>query len=67
MLAHESRLAGSQRTGLSGMKTRNILLVTTDGLAAGTADNRVWLWNLTDSAHPVQFGQPLTVGPFGDE
>src|SRR5262249_32650918 len=32
VLAHESRLAGSQRTGLGGMKTRNILLVTTDGL-----------------------------------
>jgi hypothetical protein len=32
VLAHESRLAGSQRTGSSGMKTRNILLVTTDGL-----------------------------------
>jgi len=32
VLAHESRLAGSQRTGPSGTKTKNILLVTTDGL-----------------------------------
>jgi hypothetical protein len=32
VLAHESRLAGSPRIGFSGVKTRNILLVTTDGL-----------------------------------
>src|SRR5215831_1850146 len=32
VLAHESRLAGSQRPGPRELKTRNILLVTTDGL-----------------------------------
>jgi hypothetical protein len=32
VLAHESRLAGSQRMGPGGLKTRHVLLVTTDGL-----------------------------------
>src|SRR5207249_817538 len=32
VLARESCMAGSQPTGAIGMKTRNILLVTTDGL-----------------------------------
>jgi hypothetical protein len=32
VLAHESRLAGSQRVGQSGLRTRNVILVTTDGL-----------------------------------
>src|SRR5579883_1140638 len=32
VLAHESRLAGSQRLGSPRLKTRNVLLVTTDGL-----------------------------------
>jgi WD40 repeat protein len=31
-------------------------------LAAGSADGKVWLWNLTDPAHATQTGQPLT-GP----
>jgi WD40 repeat protein len=31
-------------------------------LAAGSAADKVWLWNVTDPAHPVQLGQPLT-GP----
>jgi hypothetical protein len=32
VLAHESRMAGSQPPGPRGLKTRNVLLVTTDGL-----------------------------------
>jgi WD40 repeat protein len=31
-------------------------------LAAGGSDDKVWLWNVADPAHPVQLGQPLT-GP----
>ena len=31
-------------------------------LAAGSADGNVWLWNLTNPAHPTRLGQPLT-GP----
>ena len=31
-------------------------------LAAGSSDHKVWLWNLTDPAHPTPLGQPLT-GP----
>jgi len=31
-------------------------------LAAGSGDHKVWLWNLTDPAHPGPLGQPLT-GP----
>ena len=33
-------------------------------LAAGSDDDKVWLWNLTDPAHPTRLGQPLT-GPAG--
>ena len=31
-------------------------------LAAGSGDGTVWLWNLTDPAHPARLGQPLA-GP----
>ena len=31
-------------------------------LAAGSADGKVWLWNVTDPAHATQIGHPLT-GP----
>ena len=31
-------------------------------LAAGSDDEKVWLWNLADPAHPTRLGQPLT-GP----
>ena len=33
-------------------------------LAAGSADDKVWLWNLTSPAHPTGLGLPLT-GPAG--
>ncbi len=33
-------------------------------LAAGSGDDKIWLWNVTDPAHPSQIGQPLT-GPTG--
>ena len=33
-------------------------------LAAGSDDDKVWLWNMTDPAHPTRLGQPLT-GPRG--
>jgi len=32
ILAHETRLSGSQSNDTRGLKTRNIILVTTDGL-----------------------------------
>ena len=31
-------------------------------VAAGSSDGAVWLWHLTDPAHPTRLGQPLT-GP----
>ncbi len=31
-------------------------------LAAGSDDGTIWLWNVTDPAHPTQIGQPLA-GP----
>ena len=34
-------------------------------LAAGSDDDKVWLWNFTDPAHPTRLGQPLT-GPTGN-
>ena len=34
-------------------------------LAAGSADGRIWLWNVTDPAHATQIGQPLTGPPIG--
>ena len=33
-------------------------------LAAGSGDDTIWLWNVTDPAHATQIGQPLT-GPTG--
>jgi WD40 repeat protein len=33
-------------------------------LAAGTYDDKVWLWNVTSPGHPTPIGQPLT-GPAG--
>jgi len=29
-------------------------------MAVGSADGKVWLWNVTNPAHPVQIGQPLS-------
>jgi len=31
-------------------------------LASGNSDGTVWLWDVTDPAHPRQLGQPLTGG-----
>ncbi len=33
-------------------------------LAAGSGDDTIWLWNVTDPAHATRIGQPLT-GPTG--
>ena len=40
----------------------NSVAFSPDGrtLAAGSADDKVWLWNITNPAHPAQLGQPLT-------
>ena len=68
--AHPVRL-GQPLTGPANSVNVNSVAFSPDGrtLAAGTDDGvtasgegKVWLWNMTDPAHPVRLGQPLT-GP----
>ena len=67
----ETRLIATSTTPLASRLTGPTGLVSSvafspDGrtLAAGSYDDRVWLWNLTDPARPIRLGQPLT-GPTG--
>ena len=65
----KTRLIAAATTPLASRltgPTRNVYSVvfSPDGrtLAADTADQTVWRWNLADPAHPTPLGQPLT-GP----
>jgi hypothetical protein len=68
----ETRLLDTATAALSSPLTGSTLAVPSvafspDGriLAAGSADRTVWLWNLTNPAHPTPLGQPLTGPPGG--
>ena len=51
----------SRLTGPTGGGVESVAF-SPDGktLAADSSDSTVWLWNLTDPAHPTRLGQPLT-------
>ena len=69
--ASETRLLATTTTPLASRLTGPAGVVysvafSQDGkiLAAGGEDDKVWLWNMADPAHPARTGQPLT-GPSG--
>jgi WD40 repeat protein len=68
----ETRLIATTTTPLSSRLTGpadyvDSVAFSPDGktLAAGSADDTVWLWNLTDPARPAQLGPPLTGPAYG--